>query len=73
MAVEGIVINTDKAASGLFRWATTDHMGVAKNLPRGLGFWEELKWLLFRLVAGIFYLLLTWGIVLGAILFLGRP
>lgn len=73
MAIVGTAKVADKAANALFRWATTDHLGVTTNVPRGLGFWQEMKWILMRLVVGIGCLLFTWGIVIGAMLFFGRP
>lgn len=73
MAIVGTAKVADKAASGLFRWATTDHLGITKNIPTGLGPWQELKWILFRAVVGIVSLLLVWGVVMGAILYFGRP
>ena len=73
MVVVGTAKVADKAASGLFRWATTDHMGITKNIPTGLGPWQELKWIWRRAVVSIFSLLLVWGVVVGAILFFGRP
>lgn len=41
---------TEKAAVGLFRWATTDHSGMTetlRNMPP-MGFGETLKYILMR-------------------------
>ncbi len=63
----------EKAASGLFRWAATDHSGIGKmhKLMPKRGFLEELQHTLVYLLIAIFgavlqvawiYLLIAYGI-----------
>ena len=50
----------DKTASGLFRWLTTDHSGMARMLALmpEMGFWNSVKYALIR------FLITLAGIVL---------
>lgn len=57
----------DKSATGLFRWATTDHSGTAQRLaamPK-MGFIDSMKYIFFSLFLGIVY-----AVVLGVSTFL---
>lgn len=69
-----VVVDTakvaDNAGVALFRWVTTDHLGVAKNLPKGLSPWQEIKMVFKRMVIGIISLILVWGAVIAVILLL---
>lgn len=59
-----------RAAVGLFRWAATDHTGLASALARmpRMGFIDELRYILFHLIIGICGAVLTglWVFVLIA-------
>jgi hypothetical protein len=64
---------TDKAVTGLFRFATTDHTGISQrlcNMPK-MGFLESLKYILFQMLltivaaivtAAFTFLLIAYGI-----------
>ena len=57
----------DKSATGLFRWATTDHSGTAQRLlamPK-MGFMDSIRYILFSLFLGIVY-----AVVMGVSAFL---
>ena len=46
---------TGKLADGLFRWATTDHLGIGRslsNMPK-MGFRDSLGYIAMTLIAGI--------------------
>lgn len=64
---------TDKAVTGLARWALTDHTGITKRLTSmpTMGFLDSLKYILMQLllsilasiVAGVLtFLLIAYGI-----------
>ena len=72
MTVVGTAKVADRAASALFRYVTTDHLGITKDLPIGLGPWQEFKFIWVRAVYRIVVLLLIWGVIMGAILYFGR-
>ena len=58
---------TEKAATGLFRWMTTDHTGTSEalaNMPL-MGFLDTIKYILFYIFCGLLSAVLT-----GAIAFL---
>lgn len=46
---------TGKLADGLFRWATTDHLGVGRSLSNmpNMGFLDSLGYIAWTLVYGI--------------------
>ena len=46
---------TDKAATGLFRWATTDHTGISTRLANmpDMGFVDTVKFILWQLLISI--------------------
>ena len=51
----------DKAASGLFRWATTDHTGLSQRLNRMpvMGFFDSVKYILLQLAISIMVTVVT--------------
>lgn len=65
----------DKAAVGLFRWATTDHIGQGRtfqNIPT-IGFFDTIRYILKQMIFGILaavlsgaiaYVLIAYGIPL---------
>jgi hypothetical protein len=58
---------TDKAVTGLFRWATTDHTGISQrlcNMPK-MGFLDTLRYILVQLVLSI-----VAAVVTGALVFI---
>jgi len=65
---------TEKAAVGLFRWATTDHYGTREAFDRaaGMGFLEGLKYILLQLVIAIVAAALT-GLWIGLLIAFGIP
>lgn len=57
----------DRSATGLFRWATTDHSGTAQRLlamPK-MGFIDSIRYILFSLFLGLVY-----SVVMGVSTFL---
>ena len=55
---------TEKAATGLFRWMTTDHTGTSEaftNMPL-MGFLDTIKYILFYIFCGILSAVLTGAI-----------
>jgi hypothetical protein len=60
---------TEKAATGLFRWATTDHYGMTERLSNmpSMGFVDTLKYILVQLVITIVAALATGLLVFLAI------
>ena len=58
---------SEKAATGLFRWATTDHSGITErlaNMPQ-MGFLDTLKYTLQQLV-----IVVVAAVVTGLLVFL---
>jgi hypothetical protein len=56
---------TDMAATGLFRWVTTDHTGISQrliNMPQ-MGFLDTLRYILLQLVVSIVVAILTGALV----------
>jgi hypothetical protein len=54
---------TEKAAAGLFRWATTDHSGMTKaleNMPQ-MGFIDTIRYIFMQ------FLIAVVGVILSAI------
>jgi hypothetical protein len=52
---------TEKAAVGLFRWATTDHSNMGKalaNMP-SMGFMDSLRYIFRQFLSAIFGAVLT--------------
>jgi hypothetical protein len=65
---------TEKAAVGLFRWATTDHYGMSEritNMP-AMGFLETLRYFIFQMVITIVAALVT-GMLLFSMIAYGIP
>lgn len=65
---------TDKAATGLFRWATTDHTGLSQrliNMPP-MGFLDTLRYILLQLVVSIVAAVLT-GVLVFVVVAYGIP
>lgn len=55
---------TEKAATGLFHWMTTDHTGTSEafaNMPL-MGFLDTIKYILFYIFCGILSAVLTGAI-----------
>jgi hypothetical protein len=52
---------TEKAATGLFRWATTDHTGITERLANmpSMGFLDTLGYLLVQLLITVVAALAT--------------
>jgi hypothetical protein len=52
---------TEKAATGLFRWATTDHYGITERLSNmpSMGFLDTLKYILVQLLITVVAALAT--------------
>lgn len=65
---------TEKAAVGLFRWATTDHYGTGDAFDRaaGMGYFEGLKYILLHFVIAIVAAALT-GLWIGLLIAFGIP
>lgn len=60
---------TEKGATGLFRWATTDHYGMTERLSNmpAMGFLDTLKYILVQLLITIVAALATGLLVFLAI------
>ena len=67
---------TDKAATGLFRYATTDHTGLAKRLSNvptmGLGVGDTLKYIFLQMLISILAAAAT-GALMGLMIGCGIP
>lgn len=68
--INPVLRTANRAAVGLFRWATNDHTGFAAalaHMPR-MGFLDEVRYVLLHLVIGILSAILTglWVFVLIA-------
>ncbi len=65
---------TEKAATGLFRWATTDHYGMTERLTNmsSMGFLETLRYLFFQMVIVIVASLVT-GVLVFLVIGYGIP
>lgn len=61
---------TGQAATGLFRWITTDHTGISQTLLRmpAMGFLDTLRYITLQLLITIAGILLTgiWILILIA-------
>lgn len=74
-ALNSAASTVEKAAVGLFRWMTTDHIGQGKtfqNIPT-IGFFDTIRYILMQLIFGILgavlsgaiaYVLIAYGIPL---------
>lgn len=65
--LESVAKVTDKAVTGLFRWATTDHTGISQrlcNMPK-MGFFDTLAYILVQFVLSI-----VAAVVTGALVFI---
>lgn len=74
-AANSTVRTADKAASGLFRWMTTDHSGMSGallNMP-SMGFFDTIRYIIMRLlvtVASLVFMGVMVFVLMGAIQFL---
>lgn len=65
---------TEKAAVGLFRWATTDHSGMGKalaNMP-SMGFIDSTKYILWHFLFAVAGAVLT-GVLAYVLIAYGIP
>ena len=72
MALNSSVKVADKVAGGVFKYLTTDHLGITKDLPSGLTPWQELKFVWSTALIRIGALLLVWAVFMAVILILGQ-
>lgn len=65
---------TDKAATGLFRWLTTDHTGFKESMDRmpHMGFLDSIKHTLMHFMISIIGAVLT-GLWVYALIAYGMP
>lgn len=65
---------TSKAATGLVRWASTDHSGMGDSMSRmpSMGFWDTILHSLIHLSLAVVGALLT-GVWIYLLLFYGLP
>ncbi len=60
---------TEKAAVGVFKWATTDHLGMGKaiiNMPK-MGFFASIKYVLMQFLIRLYAIAIMGVIVFVAI------
>ena len=65
---------SDKAAAGLFHWATTDHTGLSRrlaNMPT-MGFLDTVKYMLLQFLISIVAAVLT-GLLIFVLIAYGIP
>ena len=65
---------SSKAATGLFKWVTTDHSGMSEaidNMPK-MGFIDSLKYILFHFLINVFVGLLG-GFLMFVLIAYGIP
>ncbi len=65
---------SEKAATGLFKWATTDHSGISERLANmpSMGFVETLRYILVQLLITIVAGLVT-GLLVSLFVGYGIP
>ncbi len=65
---------TEKAAVGIFKWATTDHLGMGRSLlemPK-MGFFASIKYVLMQLLIRL-YVIALMGVLILVVIGYGIP